>query len=144
MSDRREFLKLGMAAAAGLTVGVLRAPEARAAGKGIAAGQLDALPGILYTEKTGGMWAKKSGLHLPEVTVEGMRVTLLTPHPMTPEHYIVRHTVVAADGTVVGSKTFFPDKDQHAQSSFELTAKGTYVATSFCNQHDMWVKVFTL
>ena len=143
MSDRREFLKLGMATAAGLAVGVVGVQDAGATGmkKMMSKKDLD-LPGILYTEENLGMWAEKIELHLPEVTVEGMKVTLLTPHPMTAEHHIVRHTVVAADGTVVGGKTFYPDKDQTAQSSYELKAKGKYVATSFCNKHDMWVREF--
>ncbi len=67
-----------------------------------------------------------------------------TKHPMSSEHFIVRHTLVLADGTTVGAKTFTPaDKPE---SSYELPAgyKGKITATSFCNQHDFWLSEMTV
>jgi superoxide reductase len=64
---------------------------------------------------------------------------------MTEKHFIVRHTLVAPDGTVLGEKTFTP-AEAKAESSFELPKGqgGTLYATSFCNLHDFWLTEFTL
>ena len=84
--------------------------------------------------------AKKVGSHAPQLTVAGGKVTVFTKHGMSAKHYIVRHTLVLADGTVVGAKTFAPT-DAEAKSTFELPAgySGAFYATSFCNLHDFWM-----
>ena len=100
---------------------------------------------IVFTSATPGKWKKKLGSHLPSITLEGSKVTLFTKHGMAPRHYIVRHTLVLEDGTVVGAKTF-SSSNKEARSSFNLPAayKGKIFATSFCNLHDLWVNETTV
>jgi len=134
MTDRRDFLKTTAVAASVMALGSSATAFASSA----------PYAGVVYTKDQPGQWAKKVGTHAPGVKVEGSKVSLVTTHPMSEEHFIVRHTVVLADGTVVGGKTFTPaDK---AESSFELPAgyKGKAYATSFCNKHDFWLTEFTV
>ena len=97
--------------------------------------------GILYTTENPGKWKGKAGSHAPLISVDGKKVTITTPHPMSQDHYIVRHTLVLQDGKVAGEQTFFPVKDTKAVSTFELPEgyKSSFYATSFCNLHDLWV-----
>lgn len=133
MNERRSFLKASLFLAG--TAVLNRPARAEAAA---------AMPsGIVYTEASQGKWEGKAGSHAPQVAVEGTKVGIVTKHPMSEKHFIVRHTLVAADGTVLGAKTFFPT-DAEAASSFEAPAAGTYYATSFCNLHDFWVTEFTV
>ncbi|MCK4739191.1 MAG: hypothetical protein KAT46_04505 [Deltaproteobacteria bacterium] len=96
--------------------------------------------GIIFTEDNPGKWEGKATGHLPSVTVDGGKVTVKTDHVMTKAHFIVRHTIVSADGVMVGDKTFSPD-DADAVSEFELPSdtSGKLYVTSFCNQHDLWL-----
>jgi len=131
MNDRRDFLKKSIVLAAGVV----------AANSATAFASSGGFPsGIVYTKANPGKWAKKVGSHAPVVKVEGRKVTLTTKHPMSEKHYIVRHTLVSADGTVLGSKTFYPS-DKEAVSTYELPSGHEYklYATSFCNLHDFWV-----
>jgi len=130
MSNRRNFLKASLAIAAGASAGNIA----------IASADNDMLPkGVIYTKQHPGKWAKKVKSHLPVVTVEGGRVTVETKHGMSDKHFIVRHTIVAENGEVLGEKTCYPS-DEEAKSVFELPAgKTALYATSFCNKHDMWV-----
>jgi len=77
--------------------------------------------------------------HQPVLEINGSKVKLTTPHPMSEEHFIVRHSLLLADGTVVGAKTF-TYKDTPI-TEYELPAgyKGKLFGTSFCNQHDFWL-----
>jgi superoxide reductase len=140
MSNRRTFLKSSLAVAAGMAVGQISPVSADSA----------SFPGgIVYTSQNPGKWSKKVGGHVPNVNVEGNKVTVTTTHGMTDEHYIVRHTIVSGNGDVLGEKTFSPS-DAEAKSVFELPdAHSKYVwdtttryATSFCNKHDLWVTEF--
>ena len=128
MQERRDFLKkAAVAASVGAIAAVATAADT--------ATHLN----IVYTKDNPGKWAGKQGSHAPEITVNGSAVSVVNKHGMSEEHFIVRHTLVLADGTVVGGKTFTPaDKPE---SSFELPAgyKGKITATSFCNQHDFWL-----
>lgn len=134
MYDRRRFLQTSLAAVAATSV--LATPSARA--------ESPSLPGgVVYSADHPGKWEKKVGSHAPQVTVEGDQVTVKTDHIMTEKHYIVRHTVVDAEGNVVGEKTFYPE-DEEAVSNFKMSGKGTFLATSFCNKHDLWVTSFTV
>lgn len=135
MSNRRDFLKVSLIAAA--TAGL--------AGSVPAFAEAVKLPkGLIYTKDDPGMWAKKVKLHVPDVKVADGKVTIKTFHPMTAEHYIVRHTLVSEKGKVLGDKTFAPT-DKVPQSQFEAPAEpGIYFATSFCNQHDFWVTEFKI
>ncbi len=135
MTDRRDFLKGGLVAASALVVGSVKIAEASAA----------PYTNIVYTAANSGKWDKKVGSHLPSITVEGSKVTLFTKHGMAEKHFIVRHTLVLEDGTVVGAKTF-SGTDAEARSSYELPAgyKGKLYGTSFCNLHDFWVNETTV
>jgi superoxide reductase len=128
--NRRNFLKTSAIAASAALV----------ASSGLAfAHESVAKPGIVYTKDEPGHWQGKEGTHAPQITVEGRKVSLVTPHPMTEEHFIVRHTLVLADGKVIGAKNF--DRADKAESTYDLPAdySGTIYATSFCNLHDLWV-----
>lgn len=129
MSNRRDFLKT---AAATSVLAFASAPLA------LAATSAD-FTNIIYTKANPGRWAGKEGLHVPQVSVSGGKVAVVTNHPMSQAHYIVRHTLVLGDGTFIGAKTFTPaDKPE---SSYMLPAgyKGKIVVTSFCNLHDFWL-----
>ncbi len=134
MRDRRDFLKKSVLVATGLVIGT--------SGKALADSG-DYPEGIVYTEKRPGRWAKKVGSHAPKVKVDGLLVTITTEHPMTEKHYIVRHTLVTAEGKVIGDKTFYPS-DSKAVSTYELESYHSpkMYATSFCNLHDFWVTEF--
>lgn len=136
MNTRRDFIKTSLVIGAGMVV--VRPAEAFAS-----AG--DYPSGIIYTTETPGKWVKKVGGHAPKVSVDGKRVTITTEHSMSYKHYIVRHTLVSADGKVLGEKTFFP-KDKEPVSTHELRlGHGTkFYATSFCNKHDFWVAEFSV
>ena len=130
MTDRRDFLKGSLATA--VVLGLTTARQIYAAGK--------SFPGIIYTSAEPGRWAGKEGAHAPQIEIKGNQVTITTNHPMTEEHHIVKHSLVLADGTVVGGKTFTL-KDSLPVSSYELPASytGIFYATSFCNLHDLWL-----
>lgn len=130
MTDRRVFLKTSAVAVSALALGK----------SGFSfASEGCAFPGIIYSKDSPGKWAKKVGSHAPVVTIDGAKVQVETKHPMSEAHFIVRHTLVLADGTVVGDKTFTP-KDKPV-STYTLPAgyKGVLHATSFCNRHDFWM-----
>ncbi|WP_177420334.1 desulfoferrodoxin family protein [endosymbiont of Lamellibrachia barhami] len=137
MNDRRQFLKNSLLASAGLALAPLSSATA---------GSMDGLPqGLIYTQANPGMWGKKVGGHLPRVSVDGDKVGVFTKHGMSEKHFIVRHTIVAHNGKVLGSKTFSPE-DEEARSSHTIPAEyrgQKLYATSFCNKHDMWVAEFT-
>jgi superoxide reductase len=127
---RREFLKTAVAIA-GLT----------AFGKTLeAATSAKFPPGLVYTKDYLGRWAGKEALHLPRVTVTGKELKIVTAHPMTKEHFIVKHTLLTPEGKVLGEKTF-DYTDPAAESSYQLLPdlKGILWATSFCNLHDLWL-----
>jgi superoxide reductase len=100
---------------------------------------------LIYTKEDPGRWAGKEGAHAPRVTVEGRSVKVVTPHPMTQKHFIVKHTLVTAENKFIGER-IFENTDPAAESSYELPEgfKGTLWATSFCNLHDLWVTEFII
>ena len=130
MNDRRDFLKTAAAAATVMTFAGV--PSAFGSGGG-------EYTNIIYTKDNLGKWAGKEGSHAPQVEVNGSKVAVVTRHPMSSDHFIVRHTLVLEDGTYMGAMTFTPaDKPE---SSYELPAgyKGKIHVTSFCNLHDFWL-----
>jgi superoxide reductase len=136
VKGRREFLKgsLVLAGAAAVAGGALRVQAA------------STFPaGLIYTREAPGRWTGKEGAHAPTVTVEERKIKVVTPHPMTEKHFIVKHTLITPDGKVIGEKTF-ANTEPAAESSYELPAgfKGTLWATSFCNLHDLWLTEFTV
>ena len=75
--------------------------------------------------------------------IKGDKVIIITNHPMTKKHYIVRHTLVTEKGDIIGERTFYPE-DKRAESQFRMPKgyKGILFATSFCNLHDFWITKF--
>lgn len=130
MYDRRDFLKTTAAAVS--VMAFTSAPLALAAGS-------PENKNIIFTKDAPGKWAGKADIHAPQVTVAGDKVTLFTNHPMSESHFIVRHTLVLADGTYVGGQAF--TADDKPESTYDLPAgyKGRICATSFCNLHDFWL-----
>jgi superoxide reductase len=135
MKERREFLK-GSLAFAGIAIAG-GAEQVRAATKFPA--------GLIYTREAPGRWKGKEDLHAPKVTMDGKTIKIVTSHPMTQAHFIVKHTLLMMDGMFIGEKTF-ANTDSAAESSFALPQgfKGTLWAASFCNLHDLWVTEFTV
>ena len=133
MPDRRGFLKVSLAAAAGLSI----------SGVSFASAESGSFPkGLIYTQDNPGRWSKKVKSHAPVVKIEQNKIIIETRHPMTEPHYIVRHTLVSREGEVFGEKTFYP-ADKKALSVFDLPAgHPVCYATSFCNKHDLWVTEF--
>lgn len=130
MTDRRTFLKASAVAASAVTL--------TQAGSLFAA-ENEKYNGIVYSKDSAGKWAEKVGSHAPVITVEGKSVTVETKHGMSEGHYIVRHTLVLADGTVVGGKTFKPTDKPVSSYTLPDGFSGKFYATSFCNLHDFWL-----
>ena len=130
MQHRRDFLKTTAAAASVLAISSF--PKSAAAAD-------MRFKNIIFTQDDPARWAGKQRVHVPQVKVTGSKVAVVTNHPMSKEHFIVRHTLVLANGTYVGSKTFTPE--DKPQSGYELPAgyKGKFYVTSFCNLHDFWL-----
>jgi superoxide reductase len=135
MKVRREFLKGSLVLAGAAIVG--SAVPVQAASTFPVA--------LIYTKEATGRWAGKEGAHAPKVTVEGRNVGVVTPHPMTQKHFIVKHTLVTAKGLFIGEKTF-ENTDPVAESSYKLPEgfRGTLWVTSFCNLHDLCLTEFKI
>jgi superoxide reductase len=132
MSNRRTFLKNSLVLASGAALLPLIG-SARAEGSGLPAN-------IIYTAANPGRWDKKAASHLPQTTVAGDQVTVTVEHGMSPEHYIVKHTLIGADGSVLSEHVFAPtDKDPTSTHSLPAGYKGKLYVTSFCNKHDLWL-----
>lgn len=138
MNDRRDFIKCGILAGSALALTSVSNAVASSA-------PATAYSNIVYTKDNPGKWPEKVGSHLPSITVDGGSVTVFTKHGMAEKHFIVRHTLVLEDGTVVGAKVFNPT-DKEAKSTYDLPAgyKGKLYATSFCNLHDFWLNETTV
>jgi superoxide reductase len=133
--DRRTFLINSTLAAAGTTL----------SNSSIAAPELTLPPeNLIYTEKNGGKWQSKTRLHIPIIEVGNNKIMIRTEHGQSERHYIVRHTLLLEDGTVVGASTF--TSNDAPMSDYELPAgyKGKIFATSFCNKHDLWLSEITV
>jgi len=144
MHSRRRFLRQTAATLPAGAAGIFLAT-----GSDTAAAEVDkvanivgALPSnIIYTRAHQGHWHGKAGSHVPQVSVAGGHGQIVTKHGMSPQHYIVRHTLLGPDGEVLFGHTFAYD-DSAAKSEFD-TAKvrrgNVYYALSFCNRHDLWL-----
>ncbi len=136
--NRRNFLKTtavaASVAAVGSTVTVFASDSASHTG----------ISGIVYSKDQQGQWEGKAGSHAPEVTVAGGKVIVTTLHPMSEAHFIVRHTVVLADGKVIGGATFTAADQPTSTVKLPANYKGKACATSFCNKHDLWMTEFTV
>jgi superoxide reductase len=94
---------------------------------------------IIFTQDNGGVWDAKKASHVPKVEVVGGKVVVSTDHGQKSSHYIVRHTLLLADGSVVGAKTFSYQDDPVSEYKLPDGYKGKIYATSFCNKHDLWL-----
>jgi superoxide reductase len=135
MQDRRAFLKTTAVTASLLAVSSLPQPAEAADLK---------FKNIIYTQDDLGRWEGKQGLHVPQITIKGSKVSVVTKHPMSEEHFIVRHTLVLANGTYVGSKTFTPKDKPESEYALPAGFKGKFYVTSFCNLHDLWLAEATV
>ena len=133
---RRDFIKTSILGLGGMAL--LKGGEVLACGDKEGCGR-EMLTNIVYTAKNPGRWAKKAGSHAPVITVKGEKVTVETKHGMNEVHFIVRHTLVLKDGTVLGSKTFTPKDKPVSEYTLPKGYKGKIYATSFCNLHDFWL-----
>ncbi|MEJ2620985.1 MAG: desulfoferrodoxin family protein [Candidatus Thiodiazotropha sp.] len=94
---------------------------------------------LIFTQENAGKWEKKRNSHIPDIVVKDGKVSIITNHGQSPRHYIVRHTLLLADGTVIGSTTFTHDDLPESVHALPTGYKGALFATSFCNKHDLWL-----
>jgi superoxide reductase len=94
---------------------------------------------VIFTNENAGVWEKKVNSHIPEIVAKEGMVKIITNHGQSPSHYIVRHTLLLPDGTVIGSKTFNHDDLPESEHDLPPGYKGEIFATSFCNKHDLWL-----
>jgi superoxide reductase len=99
----------------------------------------DAWTNVLFTEDNLGHWKGMQERHVPVVQVNGDKITVRTPHPMSEPHYIVSHTVVLADGRFINRKTFNWKDQPVSEHSLPAEYKGSVTVTSTCNLHDIWI-----
>jgi superoxide reductase len=133
MGSRRDFIK-----------GSLVLAGAVAAGGAVRAEAATFPAGLVYTKAMPGRWAGKESLHAPVVTVDAGKLKIVTPHPMSAAHFIVKHTLLTPDGKVIGEKTFAPTDAPETVCELPGGFKGLVWATSFCNLHDLWLTEFTV
>ncbi len=136
MTTRRDFLQTTLVVASGMAL----TRGAQAEGAAAPAAGIGGLPAnLIYTAAAPGVWQSKVDSHAPLVSITDGKLTIKTKHGMNEEHFIVRHTLVGADGQVLGATTFYPS--DKAESTYDLPAgyTGKLFATSFCNKHDFWV-----
>jgi superoxide reductase len=134
--NRRHFLIGSAAATAVATMSGTTLAEAGSA----------SLPpkNLIFTKENAGKWEAKKGSHVPKIEVAGAKIKISTKHAQSEDHYIVRHTLLLADGTVVGSTTFTPENKPISEYELPANYKGNIYATSFCNRHDLWLNEATI
>jgi superoxide reductase len=129
--DRRIFL--AAVGGSSLTLGPV--------GSARAAAEASSLPSanLVYSANNPGVHQAIQGTHLPKIEVQGSQVKVTTPHGSSEPHFIVRHTLLLADGTLVGAKAFTPKDKPVSEYTLPPGYKGKVYATSFCNLHDLWL-----
>jgi superoxide reductase len=141
--ERRDFLQLGLAAAA---AGSLVSGRLSAAGAGN-----DMAGGVYYTAESTGRWQGKAASHVPRMEQQPgadgtVTITLTTEHGQHGyDHYIVKHQLLDAGYGFLGEVMFDPEKDEPV-SSFTLPAgyRGPVYGLSLCNKHDLWLNTLTV
>lgn len=94
----------------------------------------------VFTKTDPGHWAAMESLHVPVLSLAGQTLTVRTPHPMTPAHYIVSHTVVLAGGVFLDRMTFSPADQPVSTHTLPAGYHGDVMVTSTCNLHDFWLE----
>ncbi|MBI5444603.1 MAG: desulfoferrodoxin [Deltaproteobacteria bacterium] len=100
--------------------------------------------GLIFTRDAPGRWAGKEGAHAPKVTTDAGKLTIVTPHPMSMPHFIVKHTLLTPDGKFLGERTFTEADKPESTYLLPTGFSGVLWATSFCNLHDLWLTEFTV
>lgn len=137
--QRRDFIRLGLAAGAGLTLPV--------AVTAASATTLPAGADIYFTKDAPGRWAGKAQTHLPHIEIGrnagSVKLTITTAHEMKGhEHYIVKHVLLDKDLKFIAEHLFDPVKESIPVSTFTLqNYTGPVYALSMCNKHDVWVEM---
>jgi superoxide reductase len=133
--DRRTFILNSTLAAAATTLSKTALADSELA-----------LPpeNLIFTDKNGGKWQSKIRLHVPMIEVTNNNVKIRTEHGQSERHYIVRHTLLLDDGTVVGATTFSFNDAPMSDYTLPAGYKGKIFATSFCNKHDLWLAQATV
>ncbi len=140
MTTRRRFIQTTLVVASGMAVARAVQAEGAAAAPATPPTTLGGLPAnLIYTAAVPGVWSTKVESHAPQVSVADGKLTIKTKHSMSEEHFIVRHTLVSADGQVLGATTFYPSDKPESTHALPAGYKGKLYATSFCNKHDYWV-----
>jgi superoxide reductase len=132
--ERRVFLKGSVLAVGTIIAGTAIRAEAAAKFP----------PGLIYTRDNPGRWVNLVNIHTPAVSMDAGRVKIVTPHPMSLQHFIVKHVLLTEDGLVLGERTFAYTDSAPPTSYYELMDgfHGNLWATSFCNLHDLWLTEF--
>ena len=99
---------------------------------------------LVFTKSDPGHWSAMESLHVPVLTVTGQTLTVRTPHPMSPTHYIVSHTVVLEGGVFLDRKTFTPADEPFSTHTVPAGYQGDVLVTSTCNLHDFWLEKLTV
>ncbi|MDF1881797.1 twin-arginine translocation signal domain-containing protein [Sulfurimonas sp. MAG313] len=134
MNNRRNFMKTSLVASAGIMAAVSTSMACPDQPKNIFA----------YSKDNEGRWKGKSGSHAPVIGTENSKITVETKHGMSERHYIVKHSIITAEGEVLGEHVF-TKIDKKAISSYDIKGKHEKLyALSFCNLHDLWVTEFTI
>lgn len=132
--QRRQFVTSALAATA----------AAAALTRGAVAEDAPQWTNVVFTEDDPGHWKGVEKLHVPLVKVDGNKLTVTTPHPMSEAHYIVSHTVVLDGGKYLDRKTFNWKDQPTSEHTLPDGYKGMVTVTSTCNLHDWWVKTVTV
>jgi superoxide reductase len=99
---------------------------------------------LVFTKSDPGHWSAMESLHVPVLTTSGQTLTVHTPHPMSPAHYIVSHTVVLEGGVFLDRKTFTPADEPTSTHTLPAGYHGDVMVTSTCNLHDFWVETLSV
>jgi superoxide reductase len=99
---------------------------------------------VVFTADNPGHWAKVVAKHVPNTDISGSTLTVTTPHPQSEPHFIVSHSVVLQDGTLLGRKTFTYMDQPVSTYTLPDGYKGVIKVTSTCNLHDFWLKSVTI
>lgn len=132
--ERRAFLATSLASVASLSLASRQAEAAEQTN----------LENVIFTETEPGHWKGKEKTHAPVVSVNGDKLSVATPHPMTEAHFIVSHSVVLKGGQFLNRKTFTWKDSPISEYMLPAGYKGEVVVTSTCNQHDWWVTRITV
>jgi superoxide reductase len=139
MTTRRGVI----AGAAALAAGGAYLGPARAAGLSTTDAVRMLAGKLIYSADAPGRWAGKEHGHVPLMRLERIAdevaVQIVTRHPMSSDHYIVKHMVLDQNFEILG-ETMFDFTFDYPQSHFRLKGvSGRLFAVSLCNIHDSWL-----